>query len=475
MKKIILLFFISLFVIFTGCEKVDDNKLTNTTKTEYSESESLNDNGNLVEVIITVTDKGEGTGTITWESTKTYILNGLVFVNNGQTLTIEPGTIIKGKSGQGENASALIVAQGGKIKAEGTQTSPILFLAESDNTKYDHTKSELIIGNNIPATTRGLWGGLIILGNAPTNNSTILKSIEGIPTTEERAKYGGNDEFDNSGIIKYVSIRNGGADIGEGNEINGLTLGAVGSGTLIDYVEVIGNKDDGFEWFGGNVKATHLVSAFNGDDSFDYDEGFYGKGQFWFVIQDPTTGDRIGEHDGGPSDNEFGQPFAKPTIYNVTYIGRGEGYGKRLITFRDNAGGFYYNSIFANQERGIDIEWVDGSGDSYKQFENGNLKIENNIFDMVADDTSIFKVSGDNVPVYISDIFKQYFTNGNNEILNTGIKFDIYNLNPVPIVNVSNNLYPYGSEFDNVNYKGAFKPDVDTWLIGWSKISEFIK
>ena len=139
---------------------------------------------------------------------------------DGQTLTIEAGTVIKAKPGQQENASALIVAMGGKLIANGTPGLPIIFTSENDD-----------LAGSVPDEANGLWGGLIMLGKAKTNNATVPKQIEGIPTNETRGQYGGNDNFDNSGQLSYVSIRHGGTDIGEGNEINGLTLGAGGSAT----------------------------------------------------------------------------------------------------------------------------------------------------------------------------------------------------------------------------------------------------
>jgi hypothetical protein len=481
--KIFMLLMAAIMVSVTACKKDDDpanNPSTTVKDTEYVQTELKNDDGEVVELIVNVVDYGKGTGTITWEATKTYVLSGLVFINDGQTLNIEAGTIVKGKSGQGENASALIVAKGGIINAVGNASAPIIFCAEADNTHYDHVEGMHVNGDNIPPTTRGLWGGIIMLGKATTNNSTTEKSIEGIPTTEERGKYGGSDDADNSGILKYVSIRNGGTNIGEGNEINGLTMGAVGSGTEIDYVEVIGNKDDGFEWFSSTVTCKHLISAFNGDDSFDYDEGFRGNGQFWFVVQDPEIGDRIGEHDGGPSDNEFGAPYASPHIYNVTYIGRGADAGKRLITFRDNAGGFYHNSIFTNQAKGIDIEWLDGSDSSYDQWVNGNLDLTHNIFWGIADGTAakLFTVGakdGVTVPEELLTDWANHFALAMNSVEDPGIVSDatMGMLNPVPSNDVSANMATAPAGFETVNYKGAFDPSGNNWAKGWSKVSTY--
>ena len=149
-------------------------------------------------------------------------------------------------------------------------------------------------------------------------------AIEGIPTTEARGLYGAIDTdmryvslihgmmLTTLVSMSYISIRYGGTDIGAGNEINGMTFGGVGSGTQVDHIEVAFNKDDGFEFFGGNVNTKYLIAAFCGDDSYDYDEGFRGKGQFWVVFQaDSSAGDRGGEHDGGTSP-ETGTPFATP-------------------------------------------------------------------------------------------------------------------------------------------------------------------
>ncbi len=334
--------------------------------------------------IVTVTDADLSSGAdLTWTKDKTYVLDGLVFVNDGQTLTIEPGTVIKGKPGEAENASALIIAQGGKIMAEGTAAEPITFTFEADN------------GTGQSSTLRGQWGGLIVLGKASLNSSPGTSAIEGIPTNEPRGTYGGSDDTDNSGVIKYVSIRHGGTNIGDDNEINGLTLGGVGTGTTIDYVEIIANKDDGVEWFGGTVNAKHLLAIFCGDDALDYDEGFRGQTQFVIIHQDDAddAADRGGEHDGG-TDPETGTPYATPVFVNVTSIGNS---GSRILTFRDNAGGEYHNSIFVNYGKGIDIEDIlDQDQDSYKQWVDGNLKIVNNVFFNIGAGTTaadLFKVS----------------------------------------------------------------------------------
>ncbi len=312
---------------------------------------------------------------VTWTADKVYLLNGFVFVEEGATLTIEAGTVIKGKPGQGENASALVITRGARIFANGTATNPIIFTAEADDV------NDL---NDLPLDARGLWGGVIILGKAVINVAGGEENIEGIPTTETRAIYGGSDDDDNSGVFRYVSIRHGGTNIGANNEINGLTMGAVGRGTTIEFVEVINNADDGYEWFGGTVNTRYLVSAFNDDDGFDYDEGWRGKNQFWFLLQDPLQAGSGGEHDGGTTP-EDGQPYSIPVVYNATYIGSGASSTNArndfALNIRDNAGGKYYNSIFTDFfGRAVQIEDLASGEDSRARLEAGDLVLQNNLW-----------------------------------------------------------------------------------------------
>jgi hypothetical protein len=414
---------------------------------------------------VVISDDGSGIGTATWTSDNTYILDGFCFVNDGQTLTIEAGTVIKGKPGQQENASALIVAMGGRLIAHGTPAAPIIFTSENDD-----------LSGSLPDEANGQWGGLIMLGKAMTNNATVPKQIEGIPTTEARGVYGGDDNFDGSGQLSYVSIRHGGTDIGEGNEINGLTLGACGEATTFSHIEIVANKDDGVEFFGGVPRLDHILTAWCGDDSYDYDEGFSGYGQFWATVQIEADGDRLGEHDGGPSDNEFGEPYAIPVIHNATYIGY-PGKSRRVITFRDNAGGHYANSIFAEQDKGIDIEYIEGEDEgSYEQWkQRGNLTITNNIFQNVADGSAakLFTVSvpeddlGDpkwEIPAGYEDDFANYFATANNTVADVGVSVS----DPVPTGDVSGPDYtgaPWW--FKRVDYKGAFAPGTQ-WAGGWT-------
>ncbi|GIV57179.1 MAG: hypothetical protein KatS3mg042_0092 [Rhodothermaceae bacterium] len=326
--------------------------------------------------VVTVTD-ADIVGNVLWTSDKTYLLDGYVYVEDGDTLTIEAGTVIKGKADPttGDQASALIVARGGKLFAEGTAEAPIIFTAEDD---------DVTVPDDLTPEDKGLWGGVLILGRATINVGGGENAIEGLPPEDPRNFYGGSDDEDDSGVLRYVSIRHGGDIFGTDNEINGLTLGAVGRGTTIEYVEVFANQDDGYEWFGGTVDTRYLVAAFCGDDGFDYDEGFRGRGQFWFLIQGAEDGGSGGEHDGG-TDPETGEPFSIPVIYNVTYIGSGASSlntsNDRAVKLRDNAGGKYYNSIFTDfAGTGINIEDLSSGEDSRARLEAGDLVFRNNLW-----------------------------------------------------------------------------------------------
>lgn len=406
-----------------------------------------------------IKDNGSGTGTTTWTKDKTYLLDGFVFVNDGQELTIEAGTVIRAKTGQGENASALIVSRGGKLIAEGNSVSPIIFTCEGDD-----------LEGSVPVFSKGLWGGLIILGNAPLNNETNEAHIEGIPVSDPRGIYGGSDESDDSGLLKYISIRHGGTNIGSGNEINGLTLGGVGNATIVEYIEVISNYDDGIEFFGGTVSCKYIVSAFNGDDAFDYDLGYQGKGQFWLAIQDPAEGDLLIEGSGG-QEPELGQPYSLPAIYNITAIGRGQHMSNKIVQMDRNAGGIIGNSIFIYQNSGLFIQYKEGYGCSYTQFENENIKINNNIFweiegNIAYDIFNVYAESGINIENQNATI-KDYFSEAANTISDPGIEITEETYYVLPTGNITDNLSTVpDSWFINAEYKGAFL--YDNWARNWT-------
>ncbi len=248
-----------------------------------------------VTTFTTIDVRGNITGAVTWSSDNVYVLQTRVTVLDGAVLTIEPGTIIKGEAGQGAAATSLLVARGGQIQAAGTATAPIIFTSTDDELDPDDIAAGNFVSPNLTPSETGLWGGLLILGRAPIsaqneNDEDVTEvQIEGIPSSDTNGLYGGTDENDNSGTLQYVSIRHGGSEIGAGNEINGLTLGGVGDGTTIDHVEVVGNQDDGIEWFGGDVDASEVLIWNSNDDGLDTDQDWQGTCSN-FIIVTPVGG-----------------------------------------------------------------------------------------------------------------------------------------------------------------------------------------
>ena len=395
----------------------------------------------------------KGTQTL---SKGTYLMKGWIYVGTGSVLTIEPGTVIKGDK---DTQAALIVEPGGKLIAEGTKDAPIVFTSEQPK------------GQRKP----GDWGGLIICGNAKNNQGVLNQQIEGGP----RTKHGGNDDADNSGVLTYVSIRHGGTNIGADNEINGLTLGAIGSGTKIEYIEVIANNDDGIEFFGGTVDVKNAVIAYCADDSYDWDQGYRGRGQFWLAVQSADiASDRLCELDGADLP-EDGLPFGGGTIYNATLIGAGEAAAKRTLTFRANGGGAFFNCVFANQAKGVDIEHKPVAQDAYKRLVDGQLKVEYNVFDGVAGNTAAKLIGVAYVGSFKDKVtdstdakafVANYASKANNLVAATGIVTTIAGFNPVPTGNVANVTTPSDAYFTKVSYNGAFAPNGTNWAKGWTRL-----
>ncbi len=223
-------------------------------------------------------------GTRTLTNDRIWIMDGFTYVSDGDVVTIDPGTIIKAEDGQGSDATAFIVARGGEVIANGTATSPIIFTSINDNIALGETASSGL-SNDISGS--GQWGGVIILGNAPISagsSSAIAgvspvgseATIEGVPASLSYSRYGGSVAGDDSGEYSYISIRYTGTQLGANNEIQGLTLGGVGSGTIISDIEIFGSKDDGIECFGGTVDVTNLLVAYQEDDAIDIDQSYDG-------------------------------------------------------------------------------------------------------------------------------------------------------------------------------------------------------
>ncbi|MDE2825910.1 MAG: T9SS type A sorting domain-containing protein [Bacteroidota bacterium] len=448
------------------------------------------------EVTVTDHDIEEG-DTVRWTADNVYILDGLVIVEEGATLHIDAGTVIKAEDGTGPDASALVIARGGKILAEGAPTQPIIFTSIQDNiSNLD------LLTNEDP--DRGLWGGIVILGRAGTNNpgdaAGDFKEVEGVnellPNGDTRAEYGGTVDDDDSGVMRYVSIRHTGINIGEsdGNEIQGLTLGGVGAGTVLEHIEVFASGDDGVEFFGGTVNLKYFVSAFNSDDAIDWDQGWRGKGQFWFVLQGTDKAGAAAEQDGAGGDEHY-QPYAVPEIYNVTYVGAGsdaspESDRGEMLMFRDNSGGFYHNSIFTqfNTDKGghaIQIEDINNTGskteDSRQRFEAGDLGLTHNIWwDFGAGTAPQDWIAGSD-PALVTTVLTHLLANGNaiKDPMLRGIErgpTGTEMLDPRPHSNspaftLPRAAYPDGDQFfSEADYIGAFGRE--NWLSGWTALDQ---
>ena len=279
-----------------------------TPKGTVTSSTQFNVTTTLVKDIVNVT--GEITANTTWDATKIYLLNGFVYVTSGNTLTIPAGTIIKGDK---LSKGTLIFEPGAKINAQGTADKPIIFTS------------------NLAPGLRNLgdWGGLVICGKAPHNLNTgvtdanMLTQVEGGPRT--RVSSVSPDPADNSGVLSYVRIEWAGVALSPNNEINGLSLYAVGSGTKIDHIQVSYANDDSIEWFGGNVNMNYLIAYRGIDDDFDTDNGYSGNVQFGLGVRDLTIADQSGSK-GFESDNSGTSPFTQTpqtlcVFSNFTLIG----------------------------------------------------------------------------------------------------------------------------------------------------------
>jgi hypothetical protein len=296
----------------------------------------------------------------------TYVLSGFVKVSNGATLTIQPGTRIVGDSTTA--GSSLWILRGSRIVAEGTAAAPIVFT------------SQRAVGNRAP----GDWGGLVIIGNAPINRTASPIFTEG-PTGAAENYAGGSDFNDSSGSLKYVRLEFAGFDVsnGSGQELNTVSMYAVGRGTTLDYVQSMAGLDDSFEWWGGGVDVGHLVSFESGDDHFDWTEGYRGRGQFLIALQTSVIQPRPGTgtvssdprgFEGDGCDNAVAgctfanAPYSMPVFANFTLIGPGTG----VFSATDGNGVVLRRGTGANLVNGIIARWP-GVGVSIRDNETGTL------------------------------------------------------------------------------------------------------
>ncbi|NGZ90579.1 hypothetical protein [Psychroflexus maritimus] len=307
----------------------------------------------------------------TWTNDKIWILEGKVVVDNGATLTIEPGTIVKGEQGIQTLASALIIDNGAKLDAVGTESEPIIFTSILDDIEIGQTA-----GSNLTIDDRNLWGGVLVLGTAPCSFTGNAEQalIEGLPENSGYGLYGGDNPADNSGHLEYISIRHGGAEIGEGNEINGLTLGGVGNGTIIRNIEVIANLDDAIEWFGGTVDSSNLIVWAQGDDGFDIDQAYSGTISNGVIVQ-TNVSDHAFEIDGPEGDYQDSYTIQNVTVFNDNSADETANTGNREVAqFRDGARGSMSNVLMVD---GLETSTFQVRCDSEPNYNEGSLTFSN--------------------------------------------------------------------------------------------------
>ena len=414
-------------------------------------------------------------GSRTLSSDSVYILTGLYFVDSTFSLTIPAGTIIRG-----DTAATLIIMRGATINANGTSSNPIIFTSLKP------------IGQRNP----GDWGGVIILGNAPTNQVNPL--IEGgiIPGT-----YGGSNPADNSGTFRYVRIEYPGFRFQLNNEVNGLTMGGVGSGTTIEYVQVSYSNDDSFEWFGGTVNAKYLVAFGGTDDEFDTDFGYSGFGQFILGMKDPANWDPTGESNGFESDNEGSQSFKSPRtsarFSNVTLIGPRRVDSLSLAWYPGNKFQYsallrrgtqfsFYNSAILGYPGGLSLR----DSITYRALLNDSLHIRTTSL-AAWDGTTYPVMHASGTGVSAGNVQSWFTTPAYNNLGGAATRLpsaldlvDMNNLNnPDPRPSGSSELATAGTEFsvprrwsgntffDSTTYRGALNPAQPMsaqWTAGWT-------
>ncbi len=444
--------------------------------------------------VIAITDADLAAETYNWTADNEYLLTGLVYLEAGGVLNIAPGTVVRFTAAAGsDNTSALIITQGAQINAVGTPEAPIVFTAEAD-----------VDGSNLLPTDWGKWGGLILLGEAPASKEGVTSdiAIEGISSTETRGVYGGTNAADNSGTLQYVSIRYTGVGIAANSEIQGLTLGGVGSGTTIDHIDIYSSNDDGIEIFGGTVNISYISVAFATDDAFDFDEGWRGSGQFLFGLQLPQDYDHVGEWDGAVPDDVA--LYSAPNLYNATLVGPGQDAtgASRAIIMRDAFAGKLGNSILEDFPGiGIQVEDIEGEIDSYARLQTATtdgyqIEIVNNTWarfggyveaeglaslvqaTVVVDDKDTDDTSDDETTFNgVTTATVAELNDNNNNYSATAILTSINRapgskgLDPRPAAaTAAAATVPTG--LTQVPYRGAFAPGEATWLAGWSTLSK---
>jgi hypothetical protein len=404
--------------------------------------------------------KGDITNQLTLDASKKYLLQGKVYVQSGGEIVIPAGTLIIGEK---NSDGTLIINRGGKIDAQGTATNPIVFTSQGP----------------VGFRNRGDWGGVVILGRGYTNGNAN-SVIEGLTASagSDNGLYGPGSsapaESESSGIMRYVRIEFAGIDLSLDNELNSLTMGAVGSGTEIDHIMVSYANDDAYEWFGGSNNHKYLIAYSTLDDDFDSDRGWNGKVQYGLVVRDPLQADVSGSrafecssNNASPAEHGGISRHSAPVFSNITVL------GPRL--FRLSVDGFYqaaveinsssnikiYNSIITGFPTGI--RW---NGSGAESVVHGNVFAANTALTATSGSSTVPEeftgTDGNIAEEDVQNIFGPFTAKNSSGDANNTI-YLLSGLGRNPFQNAGSdflagaiNLNASDSFFDNVAYKGAF-------------------
>lgn len=400
---------------------------------------------------------GSLSGNVHWKSDRTYLLKGVVFVEAGARLDIEAGTTVLGEDG-----SALVVTRDGIINARGTRERPVLFTSS----------------RKPGSRGRGDWGGLVLLGNAPVNSGT--GHVEGIDREDPRGAFGGSDETHNCGVLNYVRIEFAGYEMSSNNELNGLTLGGCGSGTVLRFVQVHMGLDDGIEFFGGTADLAHVVISRPGDDGLDWDMGWRGHGQFIVVQQDPAAGDNGIEADNLKSAPES-TPRSAPSLTNLTLVGgRASERVQRAMTLRRGTGGDFRNLLVTGYGGEV-IDIRDRA--TVHQIEQQGLRFSSLLIVDPPKGRALFEPElGEHDDDQGFDEMLHFSATADIELSRSNILTSgAYNLQAPDFIPPAGSLaeqhasdIPQGEFWDQgARYRGAFRPGARvSWMDGWTAFPE---
>ncbi len=369
--------------------------------------------------------QGELTEDVTLTKDGIYYLSGGYHILDGVTLTIEEGVTIVAIDD--DIVDYILTEQGGMIDAEGTESNPIVMTSELEEP--------------------GAWGGIHICGKAPINvtGTTSLSEIGD-------ATYGGNEPADNSGILRYIRIEYAGYAFSEEKEANGFTFYGVGSGTTVEYCQAYRGSDDGYEWFGGTVNVKHIISTDNSDDSFDWTQGWTGKGQFMVALQteESTLGyecDCLMECDNNDKNNEL-TPISCPILSNITLIGNNSTTTHRGIRLRAGTHVKLYNTLVTGKPDCLATETT---------YTESSLLDGTSVLDYIHIASGVSCKEG----IYSEDLFTSNDHNAINQTLSFSNKY-------AGIVSGGANMSSVDSFFEDASYKGAVDPS-DNWTSGWTR------